>query len=71
MHGVCRTISPTGPFQGLIAGRFILALLSNLFSVLSKALSVGMVLHFLDKDAPGCYCFCHNVQQAPPGHGSD
>ena len=34
----------------LLGDYFILALLSSLSSVISKALSVGMVLHFLDKN---------------------
>ena len=56
MFGVCRTISPIGPFQGLLGGRFLLAFLSCLSSVISKALSVGMVLHFLN-GAPGFVFF--------------
>ena len=62
MLGVCRTISPTGPMQGLLGGRFILALLASLSSVVSKALSVGMLLHFIDADAPGCYYFCRQKE---------
>ena len=45
--GVCRTISPIGPAHGLFGGRFILCFFACLFSVGTKALSVGMVLHIL------------------------
>ena len=62
MLGVCRTILPTGPMQGLLGGRFIVALLASLSSLVSKALSVGMLMHFIDVDAPGCYYFCHKKE---------
>ena len=53
--GVCRTISPIGPANGLFGGRFILSFFANLFSVVTKALSVGMVLHILDKNDSSLY----------------
>ena len=62
MLGVCRTISPTGHMQGLLGGRFIVALLASLSSLVSKALSVGMVLHFINADDPGCYYFCQQKE---------
>ena len=62
MLGVCRAIPPTGRMQGLLGGRFILALLASLSSIVSKALSLGMLLHFIDVDAPGCYYFCHQKE---------
>ena len=49
LFGVCRTISPTGPLHGLLGGRFIIAFFASLASVVTKGLSIGLVLHFLSK----------------------
>ena len=46
MFGVCNTISPTGPAHGLFGGRFILAFFASLASVVTKGISVALILHF-------------------------
>ena len=45
--GVCRTISPIGPAHGLFGGRFILLFFACLSTVVTKALSLGVLLHIL------------------------
>ena len=46
MFGVCNTISPTGPAHGLFGGRFILAFFASLASIITKGISIALVLHF-------------------------
>ena len=46
--GVCRTISPIGPAHGLFGGRSVLSFFACWSSVVTKALSVGILLHILN-----------------------
>ena len=43
LFGVCRTISPTGPLDGILGGRFIIVFLASLFSIIGKGYTVGVL----------------------------
>ena len=44
IYGVARTIHPSGPLDGLLGGRFILAFLACTFHGLAKAVTIGWVV---------------------------
>ena len=44
LFGVCRTIKPTGPLEGLLGGRFLTAFAATLFSMAAKACLLGYVV---------------------------
>ena len=44
LYGVCRTIKPSGPLDGLLGGRFILAFMVCTFISLSKGFTIGWIV---------------------------
>ena len=46
LFGVCRTIKPTGPLEGLLGGRFLTAFAATLFSGVAKGglLAIAIVV---------------------------
>ena len=44
LFGICRMIKPEGPLDGLLGGRFILAFLSCLASIVAKGVFIGFTV---------------------------
>ena len=44
LFGVCRTIKPTGPLQGLLGGRFLIAFAATIFTRVAKGGLLAIVL---------------------------
>ena len=53
--GVCRTISPIGPAHGLFGGRSFTSFFACWSSFVTKALSVGVLLHILNYSDSSLY----------------
>ena len=47
LFGVCRTISPTGPLDGILGGRFITVFFASLFLILGRAWAIIVFFYFL------------------------